>query len=178
MCLGFLSLAEELALFGQITLCFLCPGKQLASCAIFIFGMTFSRSCRFCFAKIRIFSLRDCDPRDVTPFPYISGAASRDEERLSQPKADTTSFLFFRGVTGCPASLALELLLISRPPCLTRISRSSWKSQALTYKGAPVPGKHKSREEVETGISDTAKMRAVLERLRFEVVIFENRRKA
>ena len=48
--------------------------------------------------------------------------------------------------------------------------REAGATSTLTYKGAPVPGKHKSREEVETGISNAESTRAILERLGFEVV--------
>ncbi|PYT21504.1 MAG: class IV adenylate cyclase [Acidobacteria bacterium] len=58
---------------------------------------------------------------------------------------------------------------IRRARALLRV-REAGGASTLTYKGAPVPGKHKSREEVETGISDAEKMRTVLERAGFEVV--------
>jgi len=38
----------------------------------------------------------------------------------------------------------------------------------LTYKGAALPGVHKSREEVETAISHPARMTAILNRLGFD----------
>jgi len=44
--------------------------------------------------KFEFFSLRDGDPRDVTPFQYITGAAACDEGCLSQTTADTASFYF------------------------------------------------------------------------------------
>jgi adenylate cyclase class 2 len=37
----------------------------------------------------------------------------------------------------------------------------------LTYKGRPEPGKHKSREEIETGVSEESKMELILARLGF-----------
>lgn len=40
----------------------------------------------------------------------------------------------------------------------------------LTYKGVPEPGKHKSREEIETKIADGAAFAAVLDRLGYSPV--------
>jgi adenylate cyclase class 2 len=40
----------------------------------------------------------------------------------------------------------------------------------LTYKGSPAPGKHKSREEIETGVSNEANMELVFCRLGFSPV--------
>ncbi len=37
----------------------------------------------------------------------------------------------------------------------------------LTYKGPAAPGKHKSREEIETGVSDAARLVRILARLHF-----------
>jgi adenylate cyclase class 2 len=42
----------------------------------------------------------------------------------------------------------------------------SWDGvHVLTFKGRSVPGRHKSREEIETGFEDPARMAAILERL-------------
>ena len=60
-------------------------------------------------------------------------------------------------------------LAIRRVGSLLRVRQAGGVS-TLTYKGAPVPGKHKSREEVESGISDVAGTRTILERVGFEVV--------
>ncbi len=38
----------------------------------------------------------------------------------------------------------------------------------LTFKGASIPGKHKTREELETLVGDSAQMRLLLERLGFQ----------
>lgn len=40
----------------------------------------------------------------------------------------------------------------------------------ITYKGAPVPSRHKSREELETELNDARVMRTILERLGFRAV--------
>jgi len=40
----------------------------------------------------------------------------------------------------------------------------------LTFKGASVPGKHKSREERETRVADAGEMTAILERLGYRAV--------
>jgi adenylate cyclase class 2 len=58
---------------------------------------------------------------------------------------------------------ATELRHSSR---LLRI-RQTGKSYKLTYKGAPEPGKHKSREEIETDIADGPALDAILARLRY-----------
>ena len=43
--------------------------------------------------------------------------------------------------------------------------REIGKSFKLTYKGTPEPGKHKSREEIETGVADGPAFDAILARL-------------
>ncbi|MGH9722596.1 MAG: class IV adenylate cyclase [Bryobacteraceae bacterium] len=47
--------------------------------------------------------------------------------------------------------------------------RSFRGRSVLTYKGPPAPGRHKSREELETEISSLTTMHAVLERLGYTV---------
>jgi len=44
------------------------------------------------FRQNEISSFEDGDPRDVTPFPYITRAAAPDEGHLSQPIADKGVF--------------------------------------------------------------------------------------
>ena len=46
--------------------------------------------------------------------------------------------------------------------------REAGGTATLTYKGAPAPGRHKSREEIETTVEDARAMRTVLERLGFQ----------
>jgi hypothetical protein len=46
------------------------------------------------FRQNEISSFGDGDPRNATPFQYITGAAARNEGRLSQLAADTASFYF------------------------------------------------------------------------------------
>jgi len=48
--------------------------------------------------------------------------------------------------------------------------REAGRTFTLTYKGPPLPSRHKSREEVETEVSDARSMRTVLERLGFRPV--------
>ena len=48
--------------------------------------------------------------------------------------------------------------------------RDAGGSATLTFKGRPVPGKHKSREELEVKVSDAATMRTIASRLGFEPV--------
>ena len=72
---------------------FPCPGNIIFNCEDDLLGAFILGS----FRKIQIFSLRDGDPRDSTPFPYITGAGQRDEDRVSQPTVDTASF-YFTGV--------------------------------------------------------------------------------
>ncbi len=43
-------------------------------------------------------------------------------------------------------------------------------SGLLTYKGPAAPGRHKSREEIETSFASPAAMRAILQRLGFQAV--------
>jgi adenylate cyclase, class 2 len=52
---------------------------------------------------------------------------------------------------------------------LIRIRRIDDRSSGLlTFKAAPLPGKHKQREELETGVSDGAMLATVLTRLGLE----------
>jgi len=53
--------------------------------------------------------------------------------------------------------------------CLLRV-RQVGGEVTLTFKGAPVPGRHKSREEIELRLSDAAAMGRVLSRLGYEPV--------
>jgi adenylate cyclase class 2 len=48
---------------------------------------------------------------------------------------------------------------------LLRIRQEGASSWVLTYKGPPKPGRHKSREEIEVGLSDGKIFATVLERL-------------
>lgn len=48
--------------------------------------------------------------------------------------------------------------------------REYGEERTLTYKGPPEAGPHKVREEIETRVADAGAMRAVLERLGYEVV--------
>jgi adenylate cyclase class 2 len=48
--------------------------------------------------------------------------------------------------------------------------RQAGKPATLTYKGAPLTGKHKSREELEVQVSDLPAMTAILERLGYSEV--------
>lgn len=56
---------------------------------------------------------------------------------------------------------------LRRDATLLRI-REVAKDVILTYKGRPEASRHKSREEIETHLSDAAAMRAILHRLGFE----------
>ena len=93
----FVELERKLALFRQITFMF---HFALPNSGGVLLDPTFSSSGVSClrrlalFRKIRIFSLRDGDQNNSTPFPQIAGAGQRDEDRLSQPTADTASFYF------------------------------------------------------------------------------------
>lgn len=60
---------------------------------------------------------------------------------------------------------ALSLGMSSR---LLRI-RTAGGHAKLTYKGPPSPGKHKSREELEVDVSDSAVLGTVLEQLGFQL---------
>lgn len=55
---------------------------------------------------------------------------------------------------------------LSRAGALLRIREVNGRG-LLTYKGPARPGRHKSREEIETAFEDPAVMRAILERLGF-----------
>jgi len=60
-------------------------------------------------------------------------------------------------------------LTLRKSSRLLRI-RTAGPVATLTFKGKPAAGKHKSREELETKISDAEKMSAILERLDFRPV--------
>ncbi len=51
--------------------------------------------------------------------------------------------------------------------CLLRLRRAG-RHTILTFKGPAVPGKHKTREELETGVADEARFRAILDRLGYQ----------
>ncbi len=53
--------------------------------------------------------------------------------------------------------------------CLIRIRRAGARA-ILTYKGPPLPGRHKSREELEAPLAQPATFEAILGRLGFEPV--------
>src|SRR5229473_6104234 len=105
----FLELAEELALFGKITLRdpetatvplwihIFIPGDELLALqagSVSQNSNLFRKGKLALICKLCIFSLRDVDSGDVTPFPYITGAGQLDEDRLGQPTSDTASFNF------------------------------------------------------------------------------------
>ena len=48
--------------------------------------------------------------------------------------------------------------------------RATGRSYKLTFKGAPEPGKHKNREEIETFVDDGSALDAILQRLGFAAV--------
>ena len=48
--------------------------------------------------------------------------------------------------------------------------REAGGTVTLTYKGPPVPGPHKSREEVETQVTDARAVLAILDRLGFHAI--------
>ncbi|MDE3166819.1 MAG: class IV adenylate cyclase, partial [Acidobacteriota bacterium] len=48
--------------------------------------------------------------------------------------------------------------------------RTAGRRVTVTFKGPPVPARHKVREEVETAVEDAAKMRAIFEQLGFRAV--------
>jgi adenylate cyclase class 2 len=60
-------------------------------------------------------------------------------------------------------------LNLRRSHTLLRL-RETGGDAILTYKGAPVPSRHKSREEIETVVEDPRAVRVVLERLGYRVV--------
>jgi adenylate cyclase, class 2 len=60
-------------------------------------------------------------------------------------------------------------LSLRRTRTLLRL-REAGGVATITYKGAPVPSRHKSREELETELSDARVMRTILERLGFRAV--------
>jgi adenylate cyclase class 2 len=55
-------------------------------------------------------------------------------------------------------------LALRKSSTLLRI-RQAGREVTVTYKGKPVPGKHKSREELELSVADAFTMAAVFERL-------------
>ena len=60
-------------------------------------------------------------------------------------------------------------LSLRRTRTLLRL-REAGGVATITYKGAPVPSRHKSREELETELKDARVMRTILERLGFRAV--------
>jgi adenylate cyclase class 2 len=60
-------------------------------------------------------------------------------------------------------------LSLRRTRTLLRL-REAGGVATITYKGAPVPSRHKSREELETKLKDARVMRTILERLGFRAV--------
>jgi adenylate cyclase class 2 len=60
-------------------------------------------------------------------------------------------------------------LKLRKQSSLLRVRRAG-KMATLTFKGPPLPGPHKSREELETGISDADALSAVFERLGYRPV--------
>jgi adenylate cyclase, class 2 len=60
-------------------------------------------------------------------------------------------------------------LKLRKQSCLLRLRRAG-KISTLTYKGPPIPGPHKSREELETELTGPEAFRAVLERLGYRPV--------
>ena len=60
-------------------------------------------------------------------------------------------------------------LLLRRSHSLVRL-RESGGDAILTYKGSPVPSRHKVREEIETVVEDPRAIRAVFERLGYRAV--------
>src|ERR1051325_1375917 len=52
---------------------------------------------------------------------------------------------------------------------LLRLREASGRA-IVTYKGPPIAGKHKSREEIEVDVSDAGRIRAIVERLGFAPV--------
>ncbi len=48
--------------------------------------------------------------------------------------------------------------------------RSAGGASILTFKGPPQPGRHKDREELETGVADVGKFRSILERLGYQPI--------
>lgn len=60
-------------------------------------------------------------------------------------------------------------LKLRKAASLLRVRRAG-KSATLTYKGPPIPGPHKSREELETAVSAPEALCGVLERLGFRPI--------
>ncbi len=58
------------------------------------------------------------------------------------------------------------ILELRKAERLLRVRRTG-SSGTMTYKGPPLPSKHKSREELETGISSPEMMATILDRLGF-----------
>jgi adenylate cyclase class 2 len=58
---------------------------------------------------------------------------------------------------------------LRRKSQLIRI-REAGKSAVLTYKGAPVPGRHKSREELEIRVSDAGTLSEILQRVGYQPI--------
>ena len=75
--------------------------------------------------------------------------------RVARPRVFEANMVFDRS----KASLRRQRTLLRL--------REAGKTSTLTYKGPPIPGRHKSREEIETHVDDPAAMRTILERLGF-----------
>lgn len=60
-------------------------------------------------------------------------------------------------------------LKLRKASCLLRLRRAG-KAAIVTFKGPPLPGPHKSREELETLVSEPDAFRAVLERLGYRAI--------
>lgn len=62
-----------------------------------------------------------------------------------------------------------EALALRLGRCLLRV-REAGGEVTVTYKGPPEPGRHKSREELETGVASARNFTAILARLGFHPV--------
>ena len=60
-------------------------------------------------------------------------------------------------------------LALRRTSRLLRV-REAGRAVTLTFKGRPLPGPHKKREEIETSLSDPGRFAAILARLGFHAV--------
>jgi len=78
--------------------------------------------------------------------------------RISKPRLFESNMLFDRAERNLRDTSQLLRLRRVGDACI------------LTYKGMPAPGKHKSREEIETGILNEGNMALILARLGFEPV--------
>jgi adenylate cyclase, class 2 len=60
-------------------------------------------------------------------------------------------------------------LTLRKAATLLRLREAGGKA-IVTFKGRPIPGKHKSREELEVEVSDPATLRAIVERLGYQPI--------